>query len=105
MTDTIIPSIQAQPLPPRKPTPKATSSSPRIKKIAPKAVTIAAMVPAPNDGHLAAPAGMLAPQFLQVMPIWPVVAPVPILLMLPMLPIGIEPMGWPGIIDGAIAGL
>jgi hypothetical protein len=42
---------------------------------------------------------MLAPQFLQVIPIEPIVG------LDPIDPIGIDPMGWEGIAPGAIAGL
>ena len=57
---------------------------------------------APHDGHRVAPAGILAPQFLHVIPIWPTGAAGPIE---PMVPIGIDPIGWPGIMPGAIDGL
>jgi hypothetical protein len=42
---------------------------------------------------------MLAPQFLQVIPIDPIV------VLDPIEPIGIEPIGWDGITEGPIDGL
>ena len=54
---------------------------------------------APQLGQRVAPAGMLAPQFLHVIPIEPIVG------LDPIEPIGIDPMGWGGIAPGVIAGL
>ena len=52
---------------------------------------------APQLGHRVAPAGIAAPQFLQFIAIPPAGAPIA--------PIGMDPMGWPGIMPGAICGL
>lgn len=54
---------------------------------------------APQLGQRAAPAGMLAPQFLHVIPIEPIVG------LDPIEPIDIEPICWEGIPDGPINGL
>ena len=59
----------------------------------------AAYTLAPQFGQRVAPAGMLAPQFLHVVPTEPIVGPDPID------PIGIAPIDWGGIAPGTIDGL
>jgi len=60
---------------------------------------LAAQTLAPQLGQRVAPAGILAPQFLHVIPIEPIVCPDPIE------PMGIAPIGWEGIMAGPIDGL